>query len=418
MSLYDILACPVCLVGVTRNGDHLDCPACARRFPIINGVPIMFPDGSLPVIQHESELTTRESYNPWVHRLILQSLLDNQVVVEIGSGNMALDDPCIIRSDVMLTPYVDLVADAHMMPFLRGSLDFVFSLAVVEHLRNPFQAAQSIYGALKDGGYIYHECNFVFAYHGYPHHYFNASLQGMEQIFARFTPLRSGVATYQMPSFALDMVLRSYLRYTHANEYAHGRRLTRLLQQVVNHDLLQYDIYFSEAEALNVAAGTYFAGVKQAEPGVSLVPAVIRDVWRGDPALQQRFPDPNNLAQADNLLIWARDEGSRKHSEILAYLEQLVPFNKRETGTTWDRSHIHSLPVVEAPFGAIGFDTHNTMAHNAHLAQGRRPPDPPKRLRSWLDRNLAIARHVLREEGLRALITKTFAYFWQSLIRR
>src|SRR3990172_308919 len=154
MSLYDILACPICLVGVLRNGDHLECPACARRFPIINGVPIMFPDGSLPVIQHESELTTRESYTPWVHRLILQSLLDNQVVVEIGSGNMALDDPCIIRSDVMLTPYVDLVADAHMMPFLRGSLDFVFSLAVVEHLRNPFQAAQSIYGALEDGGYI------------------------------------------------------------------------------------------------------------------------------------------------------------------------------------------------------------------------------------------------------------------------
>jgi SAM-dependent methyltransferase len=77
--------------------------------------------------------------------------------------------------DVAWSPYVDLVADAHALPFLPGSLDYIFSLAVVEHLRNPFLAAQSMVMALKDGGFIYHECNFVFAYHGYPHHYFKGA---------------------------------------------------------------------------------------------------------------------------------------------------------------------------------------------------------------------------------------------------
>ncbi len=412
MSLFDILACPICQVGVTRHADHLDCPTCARRFPIVHGVPIMFPDGSLPAIQHESELETRDSYNPWVHRLILQSLLDNQVVLEIGSGNMALDDPCIIRTDVTLSPYVDVVADAHMLPFLPSSLDYVFSLAVVEHLRNPFQAADSIFRVLKEGGFIYHECNFVFAYHGYPHHYFNASQQGMEQIFAQFTPLRTGVATYQMPSFALDMVLRTYLHHTHAHAYAHGRRLTGLLHQVLDQNLMQYDIYFDEPGALNVAAGTFLAGVKQAQPGGSLVPAVVQAVWRREPALQQRFPNLNNLCVADNILLWAQREGCQQYPEIAAYLEQLVPFNKREAGSAWDRRSIRCLPVVEAPFGAIGFDPHLTMAQNAAIAEARYPVETT-RWRLWLKRNLIIARHVLRHEGLGTFISKTLAYFRQ-----
>ena len=114
----------------------------------------MFPDGSIPEVRHESELLIRQSYDPWVHRVILQSLLDDQVILDIGSGNMALDDPCVIHMDVMLSPYVDIVADAHFLPFLPESIDYIFSLAVFEHLRNPFVAARSIYEVLKDGGYI------------------------------------------------------------------------------------------------------------------------------------------------------------------------------------------------------------------------------------------------------------------------
>jgi uncharacterized protein YbaR (Trm112 family) len=190
MSLYNILACPNCQITLVRDIDHLYCNKCQTNFPIINGVPILFPDGSLPEIVHQETLNVLNSYNPWVPRLMLQSMLDDQIVLEVGSGNMALDDPCIIRMDVMLSPYVDIVADVHALPFLPESIDFIFSLAVFEHLSNPFLAAESIFEVLKDGGYIYHECNFVFGYHGFPHHYFNASMQGMEQIFKAFTSIR------------------------------------------------------------------------------------------------------------------------------------------------------------------------------------------------------------------------------------
>ncbi len=352
MSLYDILACPVCKTRVVREEDTLRCTHCQQTYPIVNGVPVMFPDGRAPVVQHEAELVVQKDYYPWVHRVILQSLLDNQVVLDVGCGNMGLDDPCIIRLDVTMHPYVDIVADVHALPFLPQSIDYIFSLAVVEHLRQPFLAAQSMYEALKDGGYIYHECNFVFAYHGYPHHYFNASLQGMEQVFSQFTHLRKGVAPYQMPSLALLMVLDTYLRHSQAGEHEEGALWVDLLQKVLRLNTMWFDRYFNEKDALYVAAGTYLSGYKQLTPRSSLIPPTVRQLWSEDKSLQSRFPDINNLATAENILVWAKDHGRRAHPQIDAYLSSLEPFNKRGPSAPFDRSSLRSWPVVEPEFGA------------------------------------------------------------------
>ena len=204
----------------------------------------------------------RHTYDPWVHRTILQSLPDSSPVVEIGSGNITLDDPNIIRLDVVLTPFCDIVADAHHMPFRDGSIDYVFSLAVFEHLRNPFEAAASIRRTLRPGGYVYHECNFVFSYHGYPHHYFNASAQGMSEVFREYHELGQGVAPYQMPSFALNMILNGYLQHSRADDFQHGRQVTTAIRRLLALGLTDYDLYFTEDAAYNVAAGTWFAGRK------------------------------------------------------------------------------------------------------------------------------------------------------------
>jgi GT2 family glycosyltransferase/uncharacterized protein YbaR (Trm112 family)/SAM-dependent methyltransferase len=352
MDLYDLLACPLCKVHVEREGDGLRCPQCGQDYPIIDGIPVLFPGGHIPEVKHEDKLVMQSDYYPWVHRVILQSLLDDQIAVDVGCGNMGLDDPAIIRLDVTLHPYADLVADVHALPFLPGSLDYIFSLAVVEHLRQPFQAAQSMYQALKDGGYIYHECNFVFAYHGYPHHYFNASLQGMEQVFSQFEHLRKGVAPYQMPSLAIMMLLDTYLRHTQAGNYQDGRRWTALLEYVLRQNTMWYDGYFTEQGALNVAAGTYLSGFKQEAEGASLIPEPIRQVWERDPELQERFPAINDLSTTRNILVWAREQGRSGYPQIEAYLRSLKPFNKRGERAPWDRSRLRAWPLVEPQFGA------------------------------------------------------------------
>ncbi len=349
MSLYDILACPICKTSVELIGDCLRCIQCGHEYPIVNGVPIMLPGAELANVQHEGELILREGYDPWIHRMIMHSLTDNQIVVDAGCGNMILDDPCIIRMDIKLTPYVDLVGDLHALPFRPATIDFIFALAVFEHLRQPFIVGEEIYGAVKPGGYVYAESNFVFAYHGYPHHYFNASIHGLRQIFSRFTEQRVGVAPYQMPSFALESLLKTYLDLFEVKQPAEAR-FAQSMRHLLKYPLRRYDAKFTPDKDFRVAAGDYFLGVKQPSGHDSIIPSAILEVYARTPELQARYSDPNNLAVPDNLMIWAKTEGRNLYPQIAAYFAELEPFSKyTDPLRPIDRSTVKSWPVIIHP---------------------------------------------------------------------
>jgi ubiquinone/menaquinone biosynthesis C-methylase UbiE/uncharacterized protein YbaR (Trm112 family) len=349
MSLFELLACPLCKADVALAAGRLQCSRCGRTYPIVNGVPVMLADPALAESPHESQLAVHAEYGPWVHRSVLQSLTDDQVCVDLGSGNMALDDPCIIRLDSRLSPYVDIVADLHALPFRADSLAFVFSLAVLEHVRQPFAAAAEMYRVLKPGGYVYGECSFVFAYHGYPHHYFNASLDGLRQVFAQFRHLRSGVAPYQAPSFALTTVLSTYLN-AFRPATAEETRFAALVKHVLDYPLQHYDARIAPTELYRVAAGGYFYGVKDDGQGASVLPAPVLAAHRRDPALQADYPCPRDLSRPDNLMTWARTEGRDRSPEIAAWLQAVRPFSKyADPARPINRSWIRALPPTVDP---------------------------------------------------------------------
>lgn len=340
MNLYSILACPICKSDVELTGDRLRCTSCRKVYPLINNVPVMLPDWESTNIQHEGELLVRKGYDDWIHRTIMQSFTDNQVVLDAGCGNMALDDPCIIRMDVQLTPYVDVVGDLHNLPFKPNSIDFVCALAVVEHLRQPFVAAEEIWRVLKPGGYVYAECNFVFAYHGYPHHYFNASIHGMQQVFSRFKELRLGVAPYQMPSFAVENILTNYL-YLFKAENSYEDSFVKAVHKVLKYPLRQYDSKFNQDTAFRVAAGEYFIGIKQVNDTDTIIPDIIMKIYSKNDELQIKYTVPFDLTDSDNLLVWAKNKGEELYPEIKEYLTNIELFHKYE-----DKDHVveRSLP--------------------------------------------------------------------------
>ncbi len=350
--LLDILACPICRSSFTREGDELVCLPAAHRFPVVNGVPILLPDDRRSAVEHEAPLETRKEYGPWVQRNVMQSLTSDQPVLDIGAGNMALDDPCIIRMDVMLTPFVDIVADAHALPFRDESLGYVFSYAVLEHLRQPFLAGQEMYRVLKRGGYVYADTAFLFAYHGFPHHYFNSTLHGIEQIFGAFTKLRSGVPHYQMPSYAIEHVLSVYLSYfvpTNLEE----ERFAQTVRRVLEYPLRTYDARFTQDVAYRFSAGVYYQGYKQLAPNDTLIPRPIMNAYERDSKLQAQYPCPNDLGNLDNLMAWAKCEGRRIYPEIAAYLDSVSTFDKYWDDRPTDRHWIESLPWVssQSPIG-------------------------------------------------------------------
>ena len=111
------------------------------------------------------------------------------------------------------------------MPFADASFDFVFSLAVFEHLHSPWLAARELGRVLRPGGRAYMLCAFLQPLHGYPDHYFNATESGLRRLFSDDfdveiagprpvygTHRESAIPLYRM----LDMV-RAYRAHTTAD---------------------------------------------------------------------------------------------------------------------------------------------------------------------------------------------------------
>jgi SAM-dependent methyltransferase len=64
-----------------------------------------------------------------------------------------------------------LLGDAHALPFKDQSIDFVMSLAVIEHLRYPAVAVAEIFRILKPGGLFIGSFGFLEPYHMRSYHH-------------------------------------------------------------------------------------------------------------------------------------------------------------------------------------------------------------------------------------------------------
>lgn len=42
-AVLDQLACPACLGSLSLSQTHLVCAACARAYPIVDGIPVLIP---------------------------------------------------------------------------------------------------------------------------------------------------------------------------------------------------------------------------------------------------------------------------------------------------------------------------------------------------------------------------------------
>jgi SAM-dependent methyltransferase len=340
----DVWGCRQCSSALVPQSELLACPRCLATYPLVGDVPVFVPEALAQPVTHERDLGTYRGYTPWLPRVVLQSLLDSQVALELGCGNQEFDDPNIIRTDVLLHPFVDAVADVHTLPVQDESVDFVFSGAVFEHLRDPFAAVREIHRVLKPGGYVYADWNFVFAYHGYPHHYFNASLQGIRQAFGAFRELRAGVAPFQGPGYAVRQVLETYLDGL-PNDRLMDRELRRSVELVLGFPLADVDTRMTTRAIERTAAGVYFFGVKQDTAGDSIIPAAVLDAHRRSSTLQTRFPQPLDVSLPDNLLRWSRDEGRAAEPAIADALDALPRFVKHGDAERAGRDELRRWPV-------------------------------------------------------------------------
>ncbi|MGE3270894.1 MAG: class I SAM-dependent methyltransferase [Chloroflexota bacterium] len=109
------------------------------------------------------------------------------IVLDLGAGLRPFADLIpgqTIALDYRARPDLDLIGDAHHLPFADGSVDAIVCTEVFEHLVDPPAAAREIIRILKPGGRLILTTRFCFPLHDRPADYWRFTSYTLERLFA------------------------------------------------------------------------------------------------------------------------------------------------------------------------------------------------------------------------------------------
>jgi SAM-dependent methyltransferase len=102
----------------------------------------------------ETKYAIRACYRGWLERLRPHIVPGRSVEIGAGSGHMKTLWPELIESDVVATPYIDLVADGLRLPFVAESLSNILVLDLLHHLADPHVFFDEAARVLRPGGRV------------------------------------------------------------------------------------------------------------------------------------------------------------------------------------------------------------------------------------------------------------------------
>lgn len=135
-------------------------------------------------------------------------LAKGAVILNIGSGIKKIREGAI-NIDSFKYENVDIVADAHSLPFEDNYADAVIAESLLEHLKDPAAAVGEFYRVLKPAGILYIVTPFIMEYHSSPADYRRWTLSGLRKLLGDFKEKESGVAWG--PTIALGHIFASWL---------------------------------------------------------------------------------------------------------------------------------------------------------------------------------------------------------------
>jgi SAM-dependent methyltransferase len=114
---------------------------------------------------------------------LLAELPDEAVVLDVGGGDRCHADPRVLNFEYLRFDLPDCFGDGLQLPFATGSVDFILSQAVLEHVPDPKRAVAEMRRVLRPGGRIYAEFAFMQPLHAVPFHFFNITPHGARLLF-------------------------------------------------------------------------------------------------------------------------------------------------------------------------------------------------------------------------------------------
>ncbi len=212
-----LLRCPALRTGsachgtLSRYGSTLSCARCGATYGATDrGFDFLSPELRSLASVVDTDNVSLLGYDDSVKELV-DDLRDG-LVLDDGSGLKDWYLGHVVYFEIVDYPTTDVLGVGESLPFGDDSFDAVISIAVLEHVRDPFRCAAEIVRVLKPGGRVYAAVPFLQPYHGYPSHYYNMTLQGLENLFADGCTIeQSGTPRYGLPILTLSWFLGRYV---------------------------------------------------------------------------------------------------------------------------------------------------------------------------------------------------------------
>ena len=241
------------------TGEYSPEPPASRRPPVLRLLRRLVYRGGEPRVRDYRTQASVDAADQ-----VLAGQPEGSVCLSVGGGPGR--SGAFTNVNIGPFPNVDVVADAHALPYADGSVRAIFCEAVIEHLYDPWLAVREMHRVLAPGGLVFAGTPFLQPYHGYPHHYQNFTLQGHENLFQRagFRVVESG--TCVGPVHALVMCVAVFLA-----QFSTSRR-GRLVSRAWNFSsqyLYPLDRHINTRPNAHVLASTTYVLAEKAQGGLT-----------------------------------------------------------------------------------------------------------------------------------------------------
>lgn len=214
----------------------------------------------------DSNVASKRNYKTLAHKLS-----PGACVLVLGAANGGLGTEAIynanfkiVNSDVWPGAVVDIIFDAHDIPFAEATFDCVVAQAVLEHVADPFRCAAEMRRVLKPDGLVYAETPFMQQVHGAEHDFCRFTYLGHRRLFRWFSEVDSGIVAGPGMSLAWAW---EYFWMSFVSRRGALRKLLRGMARLTSFWMPWCDAFLSSRlGAYDAASGFYFMGRKAPEP--------------------------------------------------------------------------------------------------------------------------------------------------------
>jgi len=244
--IQQLARCPKCFTAnLDWQEDRVHCTHCDASYTYLRGRPVLMNEASRELIadelnsetggamqaeyssiEQQSQIEEKPGFsvkklitppdifyypNPDLQAPETRPIFDHQgpdtKILNVGGGPIRYGNEISLN----LQPFVNVnvVGDAHNIPFEDNSFDSIICNAVLEHVPNPQRVVDEFIRVLKPGGLVYVEVPFLFFYHGYPNDYHRFTQHGLKNMLSDLDTVQFGIT--QGPVSALLLSLNHLL---------------------------------------------------------------------------------------------------------------------------------------------------------------------------------------------------------------